>query len=199
MKINLKTRFIIQRNRETCCPIENCSCRLLRTTHKMISAPAASERLSALSAHCSISTKQSSSLQVVGNNPQYKQGSVSLSACSAAFNSLRRRITFLISRHITAVHDLWIREGFWRNLLKHCNAFYISVSQSWHALTAAEFYKIEQQPGDGFGIPAYLRSVWHNRKQFLRSHGRCVLFLPVNGDREVPPGDCVLVVIFPLL
>lgn len=78
--------------------------------------------------------------------------------------------------------------------------FYISVSRSSRALTnAAAFYKIEQQPRDGFGISAYLRSMWHVRKQFLRSHGRCVLFPPVNGDREVPPGDCVLVVIFPLL
>lgn len=117
MKINLKTQFIIQRNRQTCCPIENSSCRLLGTPHKMISAPAASKSQSILSARfeCSISTKQSSSLQVVRNNPQYKQGSVSLSACSAALNSLRR-ITFLISRYITGTHDLSIRQGFWCNL-----------------------------------------------------------------------------------
>lgn len=78
--------------------------------------------------------------------------------------------------------------------------FYISVSGSSHVFTnAVAFYKIEQQPGDGFGISAYLRSVWHVRKQFLGSHERCVLFPLVNGDTEVPPGDCVLVVIFPLL
>lgn len=43
METKLRTQFIIQRNRETCCAIENCSCKLLRTPHKMVSAPAATE------------------------------------------------------------------------------------------------------------------------------------------------------------
>lgn len=62
----------------------------------------------------------------------------------------------------------------------------------------AAFYKMEQQHRDGFGASVYLSSAWHVRKQFLRSYGRCVLFLPVHGDREVPPRDCVLTIIFPL-
>lgn len=64
---------------------------------------------------------------------------------------------------------------------------------------AAAFYKMGQQPRGGFGASAYLSSVWHIRKQFPRSHERCVLFLPVNGDKEVPPRDCVITIIFPLL
>lgn len=43
METNLRTQFINQRNKETCYPIENCSCKPLRTPHKMIPAPAATK------------------------------------------------------------------------------------------------------------------------------------------------------------
>lgn len=111
------------------------------------------------------------------SNPCYHLGSVSVPACSASFLSPRRRIAFLISRHVRAMCDLWIGKGAGCDLRKHFGIwrpFYISASESPHAFTnPAAFYVIKQQPRAGFGVcpPQVCAQVG---KQRLRSRARCV-------------------------